>query len=397
VRLLFVVQRYGSDVAGGAEALCRMMATRLVGRGHEVTVVTSCARAYDTWIDHYPAGESVEDGVRVLRLPVAAPRDAARFAAVSERVAPGRSSCALVEHAWMIEQGPWLRELASTLRSEARHHDVADFYTYLYATSWFGLHELRGEAPAILHPAAHVEWPLRLPIVRAVFDRADALVCSTPEELDLVRRRFRPAIPAAVVGIGFDPPAREPDVAAFRHRFDLGDRPYLLYLGRIDPNKGADEAIRFAQAYRRRHGSDLPLVLCGAQMMPIDDLDGLVLTGFVDDDARWAALAGAAVLLQPSRQESFGMTIAEAWTVGRPALVHEGCDVTAGLVRRSGGGLSYTTSSEFDAATAELLGDPALGDRLGELGRRHVEQHHTWPAVLDAYESLVERMVGSSS
>lgn len=396
MRLLFVVQRYGPEVAGGAEALARMLATRLVPRGHEVTVLTSCARDYDTWADHYEPGTTVEDGVRIVRLPVVRPRDPERFTAATRRVLPpDRAPSALAERAWVLEEGPHLRGFVEVLREEAARHDAVDFFTYLYATTLLGMEALHGATPTVLHPAAHDEWPLRLRIVRSAFDRADALACSTVEELELVRRRFRPRVPAEVVGIGFDPPAEAPDPERFRAQFDLADRPYVLCLGRIDPNKGADEAMALVRRYRERHGSDLTLVMCGAPMMPIEPWDGLVVTGFVDDRTRWDALTGAAVLLQPSRQESFGMTIAEAWLVGRPALVRAQCDVTAGLVARSGGGLTYGDEAEFDAALGVLL-DPAVGDRLGALGRAHVGSSLTWDRVLDAYESLVERAVASA-
>ena len=67
MNLLFVVQRYGANVAGGAEAHCRMFAERLAARGHDVTVLTSCARDYDTWADAYPPGVERIDGVDVHR------------------------------------------------------------------------------------------------------------------------------------------------------------------------------------------------------------------------------------------------------------------------------------------------------------------------------------------
>jgi hypothetical protein len=61
VRLAFVVQRYGSDIAGGSEAHCRAIAHRLSPR-HEITVLTTCAADYVTWANVYPAGES-SDGL----------------------------------------------------------------------------------------------------------------------------------------------------------------------------------------------------------------------------------------------------------------------------------------------------------------------------------------------
>lgn len=390
MKLLYVVQRYGVDVAGGAEAHCRLFAERMARRGHEVSVLTSCARDYDTWADHYPAGTEELEGVSVTRLPVLRPRDPWRFDRLSQRVVDPAHRHAAVEDAWMHEQGPTLVGFGDALRSAASGVDVVIFFTYLYATTVVGLRELGGAVPTVVHPTAHDEWPMRLPIIRSVFDRADGLALSTPEELELVDLRFRPTAVRSVIGIGFEPPASpHHDVERFRRDFGLGDDRYVVCLGRVDPNKGAPEAISFVQEARRR-GADVRLVLAGAEMMEIGDRDGLVVTGFLDDDDRWAALAGAELLLQPSRQESFGMTLAEAWLQRRPVMVQRACEVTTGLTTRSRGGLAYGGFAEFDAALGLLLERPGLRERLGVNGDEYVRAEYGWDSVLGRYEDLLD-------
>ena len=88
-RLLYVIQRYGREVAGGAELHCREFATRMAARGHDVEVVTSCAVNYVDWANEYPAGESTVDGVRIMRFPVARARDNHLFSALNPRVIAG--------------------------------------------------------------------------------------------------------------------------------------------------------------------------------------------------------------------------------------------------------------------------------------------------------------------
>src|SRR5439155_10417933 len=85
MRLLFVVQRYGHEVAGGAELHCRQFATILAERGHDVEALTSCATSYVDWANFYPAGSAEVDGVLVHRLPVPVPRDDRVFGPLNGR------------------------------------------------------------------------------------------------------------------------------------------------------------------------------------------------------------------------------------------------------------------------------------------------------------------------
>ena len=88
MKLAFVVQRYGAEIAGGSEGHCRELAERLSGR-HDITVLTTCASDYVTWENAFPPGRTVENGVPVLRFPVARPRRMKVFADLSDEVFEG--------------------------------------------------------------------------------------------------------------------------------------------------------------------------------------------------------------------------------------------------------------------------------------------------------------------
>lgn len=66
LRLALVVQRYGLDIAGGAEYHCRLVAEHLA-RHASVTVRTTCADDYVTWANRYPEGEEAVNGIAVRR------------------------------------------------------------------------------------------------------------------------------------------------------------------------------------------------------------------------------------------------------------------------------------------------------------------------------------------
>ena len=396
MRILFVVQRYGPEVPGGAESLCRELATRLAASAHDVHVATTCARSYADWADEYEPGTSEIDGVSVHRFPVARRRDAAQFADISARVTLGTEPLALeLQEEWMRLQGPYTPALVEWLDGHATEFDVAVFVTYLYWTAWAGLRSLAGRIPVLFVPTAHNEPTLRLPLFNLLFALPDAFGFLVEEEAGLVRERFPGAAPGAVLGAGVEVAKLDaPDAErAFRDRYGLRDRPYLVVVGRLDSAKGSDELVDYFVAYRDRNPDrDLVLVVVGEPMLDLGSHPDVVITGFVDDATRRAAVAGAAIAVQPSYFESFSLVLMEAWVEAKPALVQRACAVTNGQVRRSGGGIPYRGYAEFEAAVDLLLGSPDLAATLGARGRRFVDEHYRWETVLPRYERVLQAL-----
>lgn len=392
MKLLFVVQRYGAEVAGGSETFCRSFATRLAGLGHEVDVITSCATSYVDWANAYAPGTETVERVQVHRLPVARVRQDRYFSPLNRRVVWGDKPVPLhLQSEWMRMQGPLLDGLPRWLRENAGGYDCCSFFTYLYYTTWAGLPAAAAYVPSVLHPTAHDEPALHLPIFDLLFSLPTAFGFLTEEEEALVNRRFVVRRPSAITGIGvdLDLPGREDD---FRRCFDLEDEPYLLYLGRIDPAKGADELIEYFRAYKHRNPGRLKLVLAGEVVRPLPDMPEVVVTGFLDEAMKRSALAGALALVHPSYFESFSIVLIETWAQRKPALVQRRCHVLAGQASRSGGAIPYGGFAEFEAAVDLLQSSPALRNRLGEAGRRYAERRYEWSTVLREYERLLARV-----
>ncbi len=393
MRLLFVVQRYGPEVAGGAEAACRQFATRMSGRGHQVEVLTSTAVSYVDWANHYLPATTELDGVRVHRLAVHETRSADQFGPLNARVVFGpRPAPPLMQRRWMRAQGPRLTELPVWLLRNGRQFDAVIFFTYLYHPTWSGLPIAGALAPTILHPTAHDEPQIHMALFDKEMRHATGFAFFTPEEEALVEGRFRLQTESAVIGIGLDAPGVSAQPERFRARFGLGDRPYLLFLGRVDPGKGSDEIERFFRTYKEQNPGPLALVVMGEAVTMPDVRDDVIVTGFVSEDEKADALAGALALVQPSYFESFSLVLAEAWTHGVPALVQGYSEVLVGQALRSGGAIPYWGYGEFAVATDLLLADPGLRRHLGESGRRFVETEYRWDVVLDRYEDLIDRV-----
>lgn len=390
MRLLFVVQRYGVEVPGGAELAGREFATRLAARGHAVEVLTSCAVSYVDWADHYPPGTQELDGVLVHRLEVSRPREDRLFGPLHARVPFGaRKVPPFLQREWMRMQGPDLPGLAPWLRANAASFDRAVFFTYLYYTATAGLPAAAGLVPTVLHPTAHDEPPLYLSSFELTFRLPAALAFLTEDEEALVARRFHLRVPSTVTGLGVDLDVSG-DLSAFRAQTPgLGRRPYLLYVGRVDPGKGSVELFDFFEAYKRRNPSDLALVVVGDPVQPMPPHPDVFVTGFIGESAKRGAIAGALALVQPSYFESFSLVLIEAWAHCRPALVQGRCDVLEGHARRSGGGIAYRGFAEFEAAVDLLCADPDLAAAMGRNGRAYVERRYGWDGIIVRYEEFL--------
>jgi glycosyltransferase involved in cell wall biosynthesis len=386
VRIACVVHRYGAEIAGGSEAHCRQIAEHLAPR-HEVTVLTSCAKDHVTWRNEYPAGETLVNGVRVRRFPVARPRSLHRFAAITAETADGRHT-EEQEREWFRENGPEVPELLAHLGEAGAAYDRVMFWAFRYAESFFGLPLVAGRA--ILVPTAEEDPVVKFEVLERYFQQARGLIFLTPEEQALVERRA-PALlaPSCVVGSGLDPVAPRPGVPLDR----LGVRePFMLYLGRVDPNKGCALLIgHFTRYAGERPDGALQLVFAGPANMPIPAHPAMRPLGFVDEETREALLARASLLVVPSRYESLSLALLEGWNHARPALVNGRCAVLKGQVRRAGGGLYFHDYDEFAAALDHLLSRPGLAGELGRQGLAYVDREYRWPTVIGKIEKLLSQ------
>lgn len=374
----FIVPRYGEQVIGGAEDLARRTAEELTRRGHRVSVLTTRALDHRTWKNHFPGGTTVLNGVEVTRFPAHTRLGDPALDRVTRSISSG-------ERVSEGEQKTWLEgvvgsdELYRYLRRSARDYSHLIFLPYLFGTTYFGSAILPERSYII--PCLHDEPYAHQSLIETMLRSVKGLIFNSPAERRLASRLLGVEDPGPVVGMGIRP--HDCDPHAFYDRIPLrGD--FLLYAGRREDGKNTplltDYFHRFATA--NPGAASLALIGVGDVEVPPDSSHLIFDLGAVSEREKWDSYAAARVFCQPSVNESLSIVLLEAWLAGTPALVHRDCEVTAEHLRASGGGLAFGDYPEFAEALGILLRDREQAERLGEAGRRYVEEEYNWDSVI---------------
>lgn len=398
--ITLVLPWFGPDSAGGAESQARGLARALRAIDVPVRVWASTGRdSFHPGDDaHYPAGRGEVDGVPIWRFrpSPAGPDGVPRFFADRPALLPdlGRFTVHELRLLGSLLGGDELYEAIFRERDDSANRFV--FLPYPFPSSFWG--SLLAPERSFHLACLHDEPYARYATYAFMFSACRGLLANSHAEAELARRLYGlPDTAICIAGEGIDLTPRG-DGTRFRQAYALGDTPLLLYAGRRDESKNTHTLLAYTREYAARRGAHLRLALMGAGRLTMEGamyapaLADLVLDlGFVDEQTKQDAYAAADVFVQPSLHESFSIVLMEAWLQGAPALVHEGCAVTADHAQRSGGGLAFGSFGAFAAALDLLLARPELRRALGERGRAYVLETCDWDSVARRTAAFVLR------
>jgi glycosyltransferase involved in cell wall biosynthesis len=426
LKIAFIVQRYGTEILGGSEYHCRLIAERLAPK-HQVEVLTTCAQDYITWQNEYPEGSDRVRGVTVRRFANALTRDIHAFNRYSEWIFTNEHTRD-DEIEWLRQQGPWCPSLLEYLERNHQQYDVLIFFTYLYAPTVMGMRIAPHKT--ILVPTAHDEPAIHLEIYRELFSLPAGIAYNTDVERRFLTTHFSiRALEEETIGCGVDLPhaqeyprehtgphhgdeeelaeAAAADDASptfrphlsqrgsiFRRRHRL-DGPVVLYGGRIDPGKGCEELIEYFSTYVQE-GGDASLVLMGVKLMPLPEEPFIIFAGRLSDQERVQALEAATVVVVPSPYESLSLLALESFAVGTPVLANARSEVLVDHCIKSNAGLFYADRDEFSECLRMLVADHRLRAALGARGREYVRNNYRWDVILAKYERMFAQLRGQA-
>jgi glycosyltransferase involved in cell wall biosynthesis len=416
MKLLFVTPTY-PPMPGGGERYAAALAAQLRDRGHTVAVITSlAAREADLWdgsgADRMP---TVDGDIR--RLPVR-PFPGGRSGLMAYRKAmvllsavPGDQSGPLLRLARRV---PIIDGLDEAL-AVAPEIDLIHAFNLSWESTMAGaarLAEARG-CPLVVTPFAHFGVGADDRVARnSTMDHQRRLMAGAAGVMVLteVEKAGLSAIGVAperitVLGGGADALPAGWEQAAATPEARAWPQPYALFIGRAGRDKGAIDAAEAILALRRG-GRDVSLLLAGSlspdfvrwhQRLPAADRVAIATLGIVPEETKHALLSRAAMLLLPSRSDSFGIVLLEAWQHGVPVIGARAGGIP-GVIDDGRDGLlvDYGDVGGLAAAIGHLLDSPAWAAELGADGRRKVTTDLTWDQAATRAGAAYGRILGRS-
>lgn len=409
-KIAFVVVRYGKDINGGAEYHCRMLAERLT-KDYDVEVLTTCVKDYGKGGNEYVEGGEDVNGVKVRRFMVDPIPDGPEWKYLQKakpvrrlRMFLFRIGClrlfSYFMPVWSYKRQEELESLKRCVfysthlhrfieKNKASYKAFVAFtidYTPFYYTAI-----LAGEK-TIAIPTMHYTKHSFRGILTEAFSKLAYVGFNTSAELNLGKRVFGKAMKkCGVISVGVE----EPQAASWdltQKKYNL-PTDYLLYVGRVDPDK-IGSVFQYFIAYKKKFPlSVLKLVLVGGlnfEHKPFQHPD-VVYTGFVSDEEKMVILQHAKVTINPSKYESLSLILLEALNQERMMLVNGHCKVLKGHCKQSGYAADYyMNEKQFISKLHRIVSSEELRKQKGVLGKQYVMANYNWEVIMTRLKQVIE-------
>ena len=397
MKILLVAQNYHPFI-GGVEVHARQVAHRLLSQGHGVEVaagnfapsrLSARTAMLHTSLLAPAFADYNDEGVPVHALtPTRA--DRVRMMPIALRALPKLQRYA---HSRLNRFGyrwyrsvylPRLRELAQ--KADVVHSLAGGYLGWAAQEAAAACHRPFVSTPFV-HPKQWGDGPEDI----AYYQRADAVIGLVPTDRDYLASLGVPEQKLHVIGVSPNLPT-DADAAGFRARHGLTNLPFVLYVGRMMPQKGASAVLAAAPAVWK-HKPDTHFVFIGpandAEAAQFANADARIhYLGKVSFQEKADALAACTLFCMPSLSEILPTVYLEAWSYGKPVIGGKAHGLPE-LVEGSGAGLSAgQEGGDVAQKIMQILCDPDMQARLGQQGKRLVQERYSVPQVTEALLSL---------
>jgi glycosyltransferase involved in cell wall biosynthesis len=419
MNLLFLTPAF-PPFPGGGERYAFSLANELIRRGHTITTLTSTAAAeQDFWL----AGSQPADikttnqpNFQIIRCPLK-PLPGGRPALLLWRktmvllsMLPGDQSRLLMK---MARQIPAIPEMEPTLDQLEQSFDLVHVFNlsweYPMTAGWryARLHNL----PLVVTPYTHlgvggrskgrdrVALNSTMDHQLKILTSASAVLTLTKiEEVGLVALGLQPKQITTIHG-GLDRPSPPANPTGVLKQLKLS-QPFALYLGRASYDKGAIHAVEAVTHLNTALNTPLLLILAGQstpeferhyQKLSSKETAWIRPLGIITDEEKQALLSQTEMLLLPSRADSFGIVLLEAWGYAKPVIGARAGGIP-GVIDDGRNGLlvEFGDVPGLAAAIQKLIENPGQKEALGRAGQEKVNDVYRWEAVGERVEAIYQ-------
>jgi glycosyltransferase involved in cell wall biosynthesis len=403
MKILHVVQAYHPAI-GGSEWLIKNFSERLIaGYGDDVAVFTS--NVYKPEAFWRTRGPLMPPGIEEINEVVVR-----RFKVFNglqllrSLLARGSHRLKLPYNDWLrtIQTGPLIFDMTRAIAESGVDVVLATAFPFLHM--YYALAGARRAGiPVVFLGSIHAadKWGYERKMMHRAIQQVDAYVALTGFERDFLVQRGIRADKIAVIGGGVDMAAfTHADGAAIRRQYGWKDDPVIGVIARQSELKRLDIVLQTMPKVWAVH-PDAHLLMAGARTSYSPTVDHVISTlpperqaqvTVVNDfpeEEKPNLLAACDLIAHPSGYESFGLVLIEAWACGRP-VIGARVGAIASVIDEGQDGLlvEYLDPDSMAKAILRLLDDPALRTKLGEAGRRKVQENYTWEIVTGRLRSV---------
>ncbi|CAN5384102.1 glycosyltransferase family 4 protein [soil metagenome] len=371
---------------GGAEYYAAKLATHLQQHGNDVTVWTTSAIKLEEFWHGCLQPSSVQDSIRRYR-PIAFPLRRYVLKTLSLLTPPRLRS-------WVLPCNPVCPGMLRDVLHSSGPLDCVHATAFPYAWPILcGLRLARRHGvPFHLTPFLHLgdertRKQYTQPALRWLLNEADRVFVQTKLEYDALLELGVKRDRVTLQGLGVDVAEC---TGGDRERFRSSHAPVIGHLANLSCEKGTVDLLRACEQLWQR-GRMFRVVLAGADMANFRDYwngfafkDRVTLMGPLSDDTKRDFYACIDIFALPSRTDSFGLVLLEAWANGKPNVAYA-CGGPSEIIRHNIDGLLAETGNIVDLANQfeRLIADDSLRVQLGEAGSDRIADEFDWESKLE--------------
>jgi len=186
-------------------------------------------------------------------------------------------------------------------------------------------------------------------------------------------------------------------------KYDLNGKDYLLWMGRLTPEKRVDWLIK---AFKKIKGriSNLKLVIAGGSSATDEYIKGLkklteddkqiIFTGYVGGQKKEELFSNALLFVLPSYLEGLPIALLEAMSYKLPCLVSN-IPPHKEVINEEVDGFLFQSDDFYDLVKklGELLQNRERLRNIGENARRKVEKEYNWNEVVRKTEEVYRKLI----